>query len=157
MKLTELLEEAAKEAGLPTEWASDENLHQLIGKESSGVVGRPTGMLQKQFKDKSPQELVSMMRKNLIPIYSTDSGIKGSRAMGIGQMQPAAMQKYAPNGIADYGNPKGEAIAMLRYIKDTYGNPYNAIYGNPNSPNKEMRKPYSERWGSAYKMAKGGY
>lgn len=155
--MTELLEVAAKEAGVPVEWARDENLHQLIQKESGGAVGIPTGMLRKHLKDKNPKEIVDMARKNLIPVYSTPEGVKGSRAMGLGQLTPDNMKRYAPNGVADYGNPKGEAIAMLRYVKDNYQNPYNALYGNPDSKNPEMRKAYSDRWGSKYNMSRGGY
>lgn len=49
-----------------------------------------------------------------------------SSATGLGQLLVSNLDAYAPGGRASMGDPLGEAIAMLEYIKDRYGSPEKA-------------------------------
>lgn len=128
-----LFEKAAAIAGLPKEWASDTNLHNLLNKESiGGKVGIPNYLWapwlgttpKKMWADPSmwPKVWKVIRDGNAHPSYT---GIQ-SHAAGLGQMQPSNMKLYQPSGLAGIGIPIEEAVGMLRYIKGRYVTPKKA-------------------------------
>jgi hypothetical protein len=115
---------AARQAGLPVEWASSEGLVNILERESDGWVGRPNFTYGDRAKNKLlwPAVWAELRR-----------GVKATKssATGLGQLLLANVDKYYPRGRADIGNARGEAAGMLRYIQDRYGTPEHAweLYG----------------------------
>ena len=52
-KTKKLFEKAAKRAGLPTSWAREDGLHQILDKESDGWVGIPNYTYRERSEDKT--------------------------------------------------------------------------------------------------------
>ena len=118
-KTKKLFEKAAKRAGLPTSWAREDGLHQILDKESDGWVGIPNYTYRERSEDKtqwgSVHDELRQGRKTAT-----------SSATGLGQLLLANVEKYYPSGRAGIGDPVEEAAGMLAYIKDRYGTPANA-------------------------------
>jgi SLT domain-containing protein len=119
-ELTALLAAAAAQAGLPTSWASDPATHELIRRESGGWVGRPNYTIPNAGNKALWPSIWEQLR----------SGAKiagASDAAGLGQLLPANMDAFAPNGRRGYGVAIEEAIAFLRYVSKRYGSPAVAL------------------------------
>lgn len=107
----QLFEEAARRANLPTSWASSHGLHRILDRESEGVVGK----LNYTYGNRSTERVHAELRRGVITARSS--------ATGLGQLLLSNVERYYPSGRAGIGDPMEEAIGMLRYIKDRYGNP----------------------------------
>jgi hypothetical protein len=119
-ELIALLQEAAKAANLPVEWASMPATHTLINRESGGWIGIPNYTIP-GAKDKATwPDTVAKLRAGKSPPGKSD-------AAGLGQMQPSNMRAFAPSGIKGYGVPIEEAIGFLKYVHSRYGDPQTAL------------------------------
>ena len=107
----QLFEEAARRANLPPSWASSHGLHRILDRESEGVVGK----LNYTYGNRSTERVHAELRRGVITARSS--------ATGLGQLLLSNVERYYPSGRAGIGDPMEEAIGMLRYIKDRYGNP----------------------------------
>lgn len=105
--------------GVPTSWASEPGLHNILDKESDGFVGRPNYT----YRDRATQEsewngVLDELREGQITATSS--------ATGLGQLLLRNVEKYYPSGRLGLGVPVEEAAGMLAYIADRYGDPANA-------------------------------
>ncbi len=116
---TALFTEAAQMIGVPESWASSAGLHNILQRESGGVVGRPNYTYGHRANDRSQWDDIHAELRD---------GKKTARssATGLGQLLLANVDKYYPSGREGIGDPLEEAAGMLAYIKDRYGNPDNA-------------------------------
>jgi hypothetical protein len=114
-----LFEEAARQAGLPVEWASSAALQSLLEAESGGQVGRPNYTYGERSEDPSAWAAIHEELRN------GDITAKSS-ATGLGQLLLSNVDQYYPSGREGIGDPTEEAIGMLRYIADRYGSPEEA-------------------------------
>lgn len=126
----DLFTQAAAQAGLPTDWAASGGpLHLVLKAESGGWVGIPNlqfGALS------SPQQISQWPTvwaaiqngtwRSLID-QSKVSSAGMSSATGLGQLTMSNIPKYYPSGLQGIGQPIEEAIGMLAYIADRYGDP----------------------------------
>lgn len=111
-----LFEEAARAAGLPVEWARSEGLHELLDAESDGRVGRLNYTYGERERDPARwAEVHAELRRGVISAESS--------ATGLGQLLLRNVERYYPSGRAGIGDPHEEAVGMLRYIQDRYGDP----------------------------------
>jgi LysM repeat protein len=115
-----LFREAAQTAGLPEGWADSDALHQILFKESNGRVGVPNYTYGSR---KSLPSKWAQVRAELLAGYKTVS----SSATGLGQLTLPNVDAHYPDGAAGIGDPHNEAVGMLRYIKDRYGTPEEAL------------------------------
>lgn len=111
-----LFQEAARQAGLPEEWASSPGLINLLESESGGKVGRPNYTYGDRHYDEMQWADVHAELRN------GDITAKSS-ATGLGQLLLSNVDAYYPSGRDGIGNPTEEAIGMMRYIQDRYGTP----------------------------------
>ena len=105
--------------GVPTSWASEPGLHNILAKESRGFVGIPNYT----YRDRATQEsewngVLDELREGQITATSS--------ATGLGQLLLRNVEKYYPSGRLGLGVPVEEAAGMLAYIADRYGTPENA-------------------------------
>lgn len=114
-----LFKEAAREAGVPESWATDPALQELLRKESSGRVGIPNYTYGKNL---SPEQ-IAQIQEDLRAGKRTTS----SSATGLGQLTLANVDQFYPGGRSGIGNPRSEAVGMLRYISNRYGTPAQAM------------------------------
>ena len=124
----DLFAAAAVTAGLPVEWAADPSLHTLLDKESKGWVGIPNYFYGWRKTDPKQWPLVwEELRRGEYTARNKNGGAQ--TATGLGQLQTGDgnVDKYYPDKRAGIGDPMNEAIGMLRYIKDRYGNPSKAL------------------------------
>lgn len=136
-----LFREAARVAGLPLEWADSKGLHEILGKESSGGrVGVPNYTYGARARDPARwPEIWEELRQGKLtgdPV-GPDKGVPGhlkSSATGLGQLtltnilgakrrDGSREPSLYPDGANGIGDPLNEAIGMLRYIKNRYGDP----------------------------------
>lgn len=111
-----LFQEAARAAGLPESWASSRGLINLLNAESGGKVGVPNYTYGERARDPSQWASVhDELRAGNITARSS--------ATGLGQLLLSNVERYYPSGRQGIGNPHEEAVGMLRYISDRYGNP----------------------------------
>jgi hypothetical protein len=114
---------AAQYAGLPTEWADSEALHELLRRESGGWVGRPNYTFGELAATKNaarwPTEVWARLRAGEVWTKST--------ATGLGQLLTSNAKAKYPHGLDGIGQPLDEAVGMLRYIEDRYGSPETAL------------------------------
>jgi LysM repeat protein len=114
-----LFADAARSAGLPASWANSNGLHRILQKESKGKVGVPNYTYgRRASRPASWGGIHDELKRGRISANSS--------ATGLGQLLIANVDRYYPSGRAGIGDPKEEAVGMLRYIKDRYGNPNNA-------------------------------
>jgi LysM repeat protein len=114
-----LFREAAADAGVPESWANSNGLHRILQKESNGRVGIPNYTYGRRKNNPGQWgEIHNELKSGRIRA--------GSSATGLGQLLLANVDRYYPSGRQGIGNPHEEAVGMLRYIKDRYGNPDNA-------------------------------
>lgn len=111
-----LFREAANLAGVPESWATSRGLHNILARESGGVVGRPNYTYGARANDSSQWSSIhNELRNGRITARSS--------ATGLGQLLLSNVDRYYPNGRAGIGDPLQEAAGMLRYIKARYGHP----------------------------------
>lgn len=111
-----LFREAARVAGVPESWASSPALHNILARESGGVVGRPNYTYGSRANDRSQWgNIHAELRNGRITARSS--------ATGLGQLLLSNVDRYYPAGRAGIGDPVQEAAGMLRYIKARYGSP----------------------------------
>lgn len=123
-KTRALFREAAKLAGVPESWADSPGLHNILKRESNGMVGIPNYTYGSRKKDPSQWATVhNELKSGRITAKSS--------ATGLGQLLLRNVDRYYPNGRAGIGDPVQEAAGMLAYIKDRYGSPERAwaLYG----------------------------
>lgn len=111
-----LFREAARVAGVPESWASSQALHNILSRESGGVVGRPNYTYGRRANDRSQWDDIHNELKN-------GRITARSSATGLGQLLLSNVDRYYPNGRAGIGDPVQEAAGMLRYIQSRYGSP----------------------------------
>lgn len=111
-----LFREAARVAGVPESWASSQALHNILSRESGGVVGRPNYTYGSRANDRSQWDNIHNELKN-------GRITARSSATGLGQLLLSNVDRYYPNGRAGIGDPVQEAAGMLRYIQARYGSP----------------------------------
>ncbi len=117
----------AKAAGISEAWATNQNLHAILGKESNGKVG----VLNYTIKGMS---LDTFIRKANSSTGSNPIGAK-STASGLGQLLLSNVDKHYPSGRRGIGDPIEEAAGFMNYIKERYGDPDVAwsVYGRTGS------------------------
>lgn len=114
-----LFRAAAELIGAPVAWADSDGLHNILRRESDGVVGRPNYTYGKRAKDTSAWASVhAELRAGRITAKSS--------ATGLGQLLLRNVDAYYPAKRAGIGDPLQEAAGMLAYIRDRYGDPDNA-------------------------------
>lgn len=124
-----LFSHAARVAGLPPEWGASPGLANILRKESSGRVGIPNFTYGERSRNETRwPEVWAELRAGTITARSS--------ATGLGQLLLRNVDRYYPGETiaqrrAGIGHAVPEAIGMLRYIADRYGNPERAwaLYG----------------------------
>lgn len=122
-----LFELAARRLGVPDPrgWARSPGLHNLLDRESDGRVGRPNYTYGERAADPARWAAIhAELRRGRI---SSGMRVRGkfvkSSATGLGQLLLKNVDRYYPDGRAGIGDPLNEAIGMLAYIRDRYGDP----------------------------------
>gem|GEM_PF-1313816 len=107
--------------GVAEEWWNNDKLHTLLRKESAGKVGclnytmrGKNSISEEDFRNRA----INSTRKNPTQYAST--------ASGLGQMILTNVDTYYPNGRRGIGDPLQEAVGLIRYIYDRYGDPTTA-------------------------------
>ena len=127
----ELFKKALEVAGLPVEWADMPELHDLMNKESKGIVGIPNYTYMsvysnvKQRSDTWP-EIWDMARAGRGGKYKGNS-----TATGLGQLlsgNPNNVRTYYPDGVNGIGDAHQEAVGFVRYVAAAYGDPETAYH-----------------------------
>jgi peptidoglycan hydrolase-like protein with peptidoglycan-binding domain len=134
-----LFQEASRIAGVPTEWALSEGLHQILKRESDGWVGRPNYTYGAREADPSFWgQIHEELRENKLTTRSS--------ATGLGQLLTRNVDKYYPSGRAGIGDPLEEAVGMLSYIKDRYQSPEKAwnMYGSVEKTDPDTGSVFTE-------------
>jgi hypothetical protein len=110
---------------IPESWASSNALHNIVARESHGVVGKPNFLYGDRAKDPNEwPKIWDELRRGLI---TSARGPKGkSSATGIGQLLSYNAANYYPSGLDGIGNALDEAAGMLAYIKARYSTPEKA-------------------------------
>lgn len=126
-----LFTRAATLANLPLAWAQDPGLHEILKGESGGHVGIPNYTYGPRARNplewpKIWAEIRSGAKRPAIWDPAKPES-KSSTATGLGQMIAANVDKYYPSKRAGIGDPVEEAVGMLRYVQDRYGNPTKAV------------------------------
>lgn len=122
---------AAQQAQLPTDWAADVGLHNILQRESGGYVGRPNyqfGAAAALTNASNWWQIWAAIKDGSWRNLLDQSKVKASgpsSATGLGQLTSTniATGNYYPSGLNGIGNALEEAIGMLRYIKQRYGSP----------------------------------
>ena len=131
-ELTELLTAAAPAAEVPSWWGGSHALHDLIFRESKGWVGIPNYTYGQGDAGKKWGSNISnpKNRHKWKGIHEElKRGIKGARstATGIGQHILGNTERYYPDGSQGIGDAYNEAVGFLRYVKERYKTPENAL------------------------------
>lgn len=115
----QLFEAAARELGLPEAWAAHRALIKLLRAESNGRVGIPNFTYGDRALNPSRWwEVHAELRMGHISASSS--------ATGLGQLILSNVMRYYPSGAAGIGSPLEEAMGMLAYIRERYGDPETA-------------------------------
>ena len=110
---------ACRAAGVPEAWATSYALHELLRRESAGVVGRPNYSYGARASDPARwPEVHAELRAG--------KRTTASSATGLGQLLLRNVDLFYPGGRAGIGDPLAEAVGMLRYIESRYRTPENA-------------------------------
>lgn len=131
----DLFASAAEDAGVPLEWASSPGLLEILRRESQGWVGVPNYTYGNRAFDPSHwPEVAGEYRERWPEVWrELQAGRKTARssATGLGQLLLANVDRYYPGGRRGIGDAHAEAVGMLRYIRDRYGDPDTAwrLYG----------------------------
>jgi len=134
----ELFRNAALWSGMPVQWADHPGLHYILRRETHGWVGRPNctynsvhgaDFCREHFRHRWPL-VWDELRAGVITARSS--------ACGLGQLLLRNQRRFMPSGPDGLGNALEEAIGMLRYIQNRYGDPQTAyeFYINPNKPHE---------------------
>jgi peptidoglycan hydrolase-like protein with peptidoglycan-binding domain len=125
-----LFREAAALVGLPSWWADEAGLHNILRRESGGYVGRTNYTYGAGMNIDRWREIHDELRRGRISARSS--------ATGIGQFLLANVDAHYPGGRTGIGNPLQEAAGMLLYIASRYGTPAAAwrFYTDPNKPHE---------------------
>lgn len=134
---------ACQAADLPKDWCNKESLHRILSKESNGVVGRLNYTIRWHSSESFKEQALSSSRNNPIGARST--------ASWLGQLLLSNVDIYYPDGRNGIWDSLNEAVWMLRYIKDRYGNPDIAwsVYGKVASydhPQKGRQHKWFAEW-----------
>lgn len=134
---------ACQAADLPKDWCNKESLHRILSRESNGVVGRLNYTIKWHDVDSFKEQALSSPVNN--PIWAR------STASWLWQLLLSNVDKYYPDGRKGIWDPLNEAVGMLRYIKDRYGNPDVAwsVYGKIASydhPQKWKQNKWFAEW-----------
>lgn len=134
---------AAQVANLPKDWWGWETIHRILARESNGWVWRLNYTIQWMSPDDFKQRANSSMSNN--PIWTR------STASWLGQLLLSNVDKYYPDGRRGIWDALNEAVGMLRYIQDRYGNPDIAwsVYGriwDYNHPTKWYQRKQFKEW-----------
>ncbi|MBI4821628.1 MAG: hypothetical protein HY791_35530 [Deltaproteobacteria bacterium] len=114
-----LFREAARLAEVPERWASSRALHNILRRESAGIVGRPNYTYGARATNQARWPAIhEELRRGVISAHSS--------ATGLGQLLLSNVDRYYPKGRAGIGDALQEAAGMLRYIKDRYSSPERA-------------------------------
>ncbi len=128
-----LFEQAAAQAGVPTVWARYRSLERLVSVESrGGWVGIPNftygerSMQRHRWPEVWAELRSGELTSNTVEIGGTR--FERSSATGLGQLILPNVDIYYPGGSvaerrAGIGFALPEAVGMLNYIQDRYGNP----------------------------------
>lgn len=138
-----LFHAACQAADLPVEWAKSENLHYVLSRESNGIVGRLNYTIKWETVDSFKNKATSSTGNNPIGAKST--------ASWLGQLLLSNVDKFYPNGRDWIWDALNEAVWMLRYIKDRYGNPdiCRSMYGTTGNyvhPTKWPQTKWFKEW-----------
>lgn len=138
-----LFSAACQAADLPKDWCNKESLHRILSRESNGIVGRLNYTIKWHSVESFKEQAVSTSRNNPIGARST--------ASWLGQLLLSNVDKYYPDGRKGIGDPLNEAVGMLRYIQDRYGDPDVAwsVYGKIASydhPQKGKQHKWFAEW-----------
>jgi hypothetical protein len=123
-KAKQLFTQAARLAGVPASWASSSGLHNILKRESNGVVGVPNYTYGARRNNPALWDSIySELKRGRITARSS--------ATGLGQLILANVDRYYPSGRQGIAIAVEEAAGMLAYIKDRYGSPERAwqLYG----------------------------
>ena len=136
----DLFKFAAVKYGLPESWATDADLHWILGKESGGWVGKPnyTYKLRSLNKNLWPDVWAELQAG----IISTKSS-----ATGLGQLLSSNAAIFYPDKLKGIGDPVNEATGFMRYIKSRYGSPAVArsVYGIKSYYTHAITKVYTKK------------
>ncbi len=104
-------------------WGMNSNLHRILSHESAGIVWRENYTLKEAHISGNEMKKRSIERKDLDgnQLANREFWVI-STAVWLGQLT-MSNEWYLPNGRASIGIPLEEAIGMLQYIRDRYGNP----------------------------------
>ena len=137
-----LFVQASDAAGVPSSWASEPGLIEILKNESSGWVGIPNYTYGERSKNK---ELWPQVWAELRQGAKTAT----SSATGLGQLLLSNVAAFYPDGPDGIGDALNEAVGMLRYIRSRYGTPAEAwrCYGKlctdiPGKPDKTFQEGY---------------
>ncbi len=138
-----LFSAACQAADLPKDWCNKESLHRILSRESNGIVGRLNYTIKWHSVESFKEQAISSSRNNPIGARST--------ASWLGQLLLSNVDIYYPDGRKGIGDPLNEAVGMLRYIKDRYGDPDVAwsVYGKIASydhPQKGKQHKWFAEW-----------
>lgn len=127
-KCKELFMYACSVSWLPVEWADSEALHRLLQKESAWRVW----VMNYEFKKSVAWEILDFKDYVLENSDLTSWAISKrlwtvSNATGLWQMLISNVDKYYPEWREWIWKPLNEAVWMLKYIKDRYWSPENAL------------------------------
>ena len=114
-----LFEAAARRAGVPESWARSRALHELLSRESGGVVGIPNYTYRSRGDQATWPRIHTDLKAGRIRARSS--------ATGLGQLLSRNARVYYPNGLDGIGVPLQEAIGMLLYIRQGYRTPERAL------------------------------
>ena len=120
-----LFAEAARAGGYPVEWANSRGLHELLDAESDGWVGRPNytygDLSNPDNRTGWPHVWRSIQERD--PWRYTVPGRSHSSAVGLGQLIQDNQDRHMPSGRDGLGDALEEAVGMLSYIAERYGDP----------------------------------
>ena len=116
--LIALFREAAPLAGVPTSWATNRAVHNLVDAESNGVTGIPNYTYGRDLPTSRYLPIHGDLRRGRIRAESS--------ATGIGQLLLRNVDVFYPSGRDGIGVPLEEAAGMLAYIKDRWTTPERA-------------------------------